>query len=327
MAGTFPAVEYDPVEDRLVAVDVPVPDPGAGDLLVEIAAVSVNPVDLKQKQRHPKDAGRIRLGYDAVGRVRAVGEGVSGFAPGDRVWYAGDATRPGTNGALHLVDYRLVSTAPEGVSDEDAAAMPLTSITAWEAMFERMGYATEGQGQAPMLMINGAGGVGSVALQLARRAGIAATATASRDESRDWCLRHGAAEVVDHAALGDLADSAFGTIFCAHSTAHYLPEMARLVRPHGTIVSIVGAPEPLDTLPLFRKSAAFAYEYMFARSLHNAEPERQGAILDRVARLMEAGEIVSTRTGTLQGLTPETIGEAHRRNEAGGQIGKLVIVA
>ena len=326
MAESYPAVEWDPADQRLVAVEAEVPDPGPGDLLVEIAAVSVNPVDLKQQQRRPKEAGRIRLGYDAVGRVRAVGADVRGFAAGDRVWYAGDATRPGTNAALHLVDHRLVARAPEGVSDEDAAAMPLTAITAWEALFERMGYLRDGRDQPPLLVINGAGGVGSVALQLARAAGIAATATASRDRSRDWCLAHGAAEVVDHAALADLPDDRFGAILCAHSTERYMAEMGRLIAPLGTIVSIVGTAEPLDLMPLFRKSAAFAWEYMFARSAHGASPERQGRILAEMARAMETGEVVSTRTDTLRGFTPETFAEAHRRVGAGGQIGKLVVV-
>lgn len=322
------AVAWDPGAEGFVALTRPTEMPQGHDLLVEVAAAALNPVDLKVRAMLGRaDPPRV-LGYDGVGRVLAVGPEAAGFAPGDRVWYAGAAHRPGANARLQLVDARIVAPAPSSLSDADAAALPLTGLTAWEGLLERLGYAELSDAPQPaLLMINGAGGVGSIALQLARRAGIAATATASRAESQAWCRRMGAAEVLAHGALAELPDSRFARIFCAHDTSAYIETMGRLVAPQGLVCSIVGAQGPLNLMPMFQKSAGFVWEYMFTRPLHGtADIARQGEILRALARLVDAGEIVTTRTRVLEGLTPETLAEAHAAQAAGASIGKTVIV-
>lgn len=310
------------------SVSRPTEAPGGQDILVRVAAVSVNPVDLKiRAMMAPDDPPRV-LGYDAVGVVEAVAPGVTAFSPGDRVWYAGAAHRPGSNAALHLVDARLVGRAPESLSDADAAALPLTAITAWEALFERLRLAPLSPTAQPerLLVINGAGGVGSVALQLARLSGIDATATATRPESQDWCRAMGAAEVIPHDALAALPDMSFDRILCCHDTDAYFPVMARLVATGGLICALAGAKQPHNLMPLFNKSAGFVWEYMFTRPLHQpADMARQGDILTRIAALYDAGRLRPTRTRTLHGLSPATLAQAHEVLATGRQIGKLVI--
>lgn len=328
MTRTFPGVAFNPATGRLEDVSVPLTDPQGEDLLVRVGAVSVNPVDLRRRQMLPNDAPPVRLGYDAAGVVEAVGPDVTGFRPGDRVFYAGAANRDGANGAYHLVDARLVGRAPQGVSDADAAAMPLTALTAWEALFERLRHDARFDGPQPgrLLVINGAGGVGSVALQLAKLAGLHATATASRDQSADWCRVMGAAEVVDHAALAELPDMSFDSILCAYDADGYFDTMARLIAPQGMICTILGLRQPQNLMPLFQKSAGIVWEYMFTRSAHaTADRGRQGEILTQVADLMERGALKTTRSVTLQGLTAQTLQEAHDRVAQEKMTGKLVL--
>ncbi|WP_158540172.1 zinc-binding alcohol dehydrogenase family protein [Rhodosalinus halophilus] len=329
MTETMQAVVWNPAARAYEATSAPVPEPGPEDILVRVAAAALNPVDGKMQGRIPADAPPRALGYDACGEVLAVGAAVGGFAPGDRVWYAGAADRPGSFATHQLVDHRLVARAPDGLEDADAAAIPLTAITAWEALFDRLGYAplAEGGQSERLLLINGAGGVGSVALQLAKLSGIAATATASRAETRDWCARMGAAEVIDHAALPDLGDASFGRILCAHDTDRYFDTMARLVAPQGRIVSIVGTQEKHDLAPLFQKSASFGWEFMFTRPVQRTpDMARQGEILATVARLFDEGRLHPTRTATFEGLTVETIEAAQARLAEGRQIGKIAFL-
>jgi NADPH:quinone reductase len=326
---TFPAVQFNPATGALQDAMLPVPQPQGHDLLVRVAAVSLNPVDLKRRAMLPGDAPPICLGYDAAGVIAAMGPGAQGFRPGERVFYAGAVTRGGSNGAYHLVDARLVARIPDGVGDADAAAMPLTALTAWEGLFERLGYAPEPGAAQPgrLLVINGAGGVGSVALQLAAWAGIAATATASRPQSADWCRAMGAADVVGHAALADLPDLSFAAILCAHDTDAYFDQMTRLIAPQGRIVTITGLRGPQNLMPLFQKSASFGFEYMFTRSTFGtADMARQGQILARVADLMAAGILKTTRSETLHGLSAASLQSAHDRLAQGRMTGKLVIV-
>ncbi|MFN4099438.1 MAG: zinc-binding alcohol dehydrogenase family protein [Pararhodobacter sp.] len=328
MTRTFPAVAFNPASGLLDDVTLPLPAPDGNDLLVKVLAVSVNPVDLKRRQLLPANTPPLRLGFDAVGVVEALGPEARGFLPGDRVFYAGAVTRDGTNGAYHLVDADIVGRAPEGVSDADAAAMPLTALTGWEALFERLGYAARFGAAQPgrLLVINGAGGVGSVTLQLAKAAGIHATATASRPDSVDWCRAMGAAEVLDHAALANLPDNSFERILCAHDADRYFDTMARLIAPQGLICAITGLREPQTFEPLFRKSAGFVWEYMFARSTFDtADKARQGEILTQVAGMMEAGTLKTTLTVTLEGLTAESLQAAHDRVGQGAMRGKLVL--
>ena len=193
---------YLPIDDpqSLIDVELPKPAPGAHDLLVRVEAVSVNPVDTKIRSPKPQVEAQPKvLGYDAAGTVEAIGDSVAGFRPGDRVYYAGDVTRAGSNAEYQLVDARLVGHAPKSIELADAAALPLTTITAWELLFQRMPFDSEkgGVGKS-LLIIGGAGGVGSIAIQLARRAGFAVIATASRKETVDWCRRMGAQHVINH---------------------------------------------------------------------------------------------------------------------------------
>ncbi|MCC6008390.1 MAG: zinc-binding alcohol dehydrogenase family protein [Rhodobacteraceae bacterium] len=321
------AIAWDPDAGALCRISRETEAPQGHDLLVEVAAVSLNPVDLKVRGFTPADAPPRVLGFDAVGKVLACGPEAQGFAPGDRVWYAGAAHRAGANAQLHHVDARITAHAPASLSDADAAALPLTALTAWEGLFERLGYAPlSAEAQQPLLMINGAGGVGSMVLQLARASSIAVTATASRAESQAWCRDLGAGEVLAHGALADMPDAAFPRIFCAHDTSDYMAAMGRLIAPQGRICAIVGARGPLDLLPLFQKSASFSWEYMFTRPLFGTDDiARQGAILAEVARLADAGAIRTTRTRTLAGLTCETFAEAHEIVASGSMIGKLVV--
>jgi zinc-binding alcohol dehydrogenase family protein len=323
------AVVWDAGAGEFKDTEYPAAAPAGHDMLVEVAAVSINPVDLKVRAMAGPDGAPHQLGYDACGRVAAIGPDVTGFAEGDRVYYAGAVTRPGTNASHHLVDCRIAAAAPKSLDDADAAALPLTALTAWEALFERLRIdppGSESPQRETLLVINGAGGVGSIALQLARLSGLAPTATASRAESAEWCLGNGAGATVTHSELQSMEDSVFDRIFCCYDTDPYFDTMARLVAPQGIICGIVGSQEPKDLMPLFRKSASYAWEYMFTRSTYQtADMARQGQILSQVAVLIDSGKLVTTRTRTLEGLSAATVSQAHEIMAAGNQIGKLVI--
>ncbi|MFC6981759.1 zinc-binding alcohol dehydrogenase family protein [Microbulbifer taiwanensis] len=270
------------------------------------------------------------LGWDACGIVHSTGPEVDGFRPGDRVWYAGDYGRAGSNAEQQLVDARLVSRSPASLTPAQAAALPLTSLTAWEALFERLGYSaepSEWNRANPLLIINGAGGVGSIALQLCRLAGIPVTATASRAQSRDWCRQMGATDVIDHAELAQWPEASFARILCCHDTDRYFDTMARLVAPQGLICALSSTKEPHQLQPLMSKSAGFVWEFMFTRSqYHTADMGRQGQILEAVARLVDEGQLQSTLTETVTGLSADNIRNMHRRQEEGGLIGKQVLL-
>lgn len=315
----------------LVDLDLPDPEPGPHDLLVRVRAVSMNPVDVKTRLGKPASAEEPRiLGWDASGEVVAVGNAVSGFAVGDEVWYSGQIDRPGTNAELHRVDARIAAHKPKSLDHAAAAAMPLTTVTSWECLFDRLGYTpgpSEHNAVHPLLLINGAGGLGSMALQLARLAGIEATATAGREETRAWCREMGAARVVGHDELAGLTEGSRPRILCAHDTDRYFDEMARLVGPQGLVCAVASTRQPHDLQPMMAKSAGFVWELIFTRSLfRTADMAHQGEILRTVAERVDAGELRTTLTETLEGLSAETFVEAHRRLESGRMIGKLVVV-
>lgn len=321
-----------PVSDpeSLVEMDIADPTPRANDLLVRIHAFSVNPVDVKVRSAVSAEPGTFRiLGWDACGTVEALGAAVEGFAAGDRVWYAGQIDRQGCNAEKHLVDAQIASRAPSILSAAEAAALPLTSLTAWESLFERLGYTpepSEWNRRNRLLVINGAGGVGSVALQLCRLAEIPVTATASRDESRAWCFEKGATEVVSHRELGRVPESSFRRILCCHDTDLYFDEMARLVAPQGLVCGLAGAKKPHDIQQLMRKSAGFVWELMFTRSQFRTEdmPE-QGRILARMAELVEQGSVETTLTDVTNGFTASNLREMHEKQESGKVIGKQAL--
>ncbi|GIG37277.1 zinc-binding alcohol dehydrogenase family protein [Cellulomonas pakistanensis] len=317
--------------DAFVAVDAALPELRPHDLLVEVAAVSVNPVDVKRRGSFRPDGAPLVLGFDAVGTVRAVGPAVTLFAPGDRVFHAGTIDRPGTNAALHVVDERIVGHAPASLTDADAAALPLTSITAWEMLHDRLRLS--GGSTGTLLVVGATGGVGSMVLQLAEALlpGIRTIATASRPEGVDWVTALGADAVVDH--HGDLraqvraaAPDGLDAVITAHS-AGQVPLYADLLRPFGSVVAI-DDPGTLDVVPLKAKSIAWHWELMFTRPVQQTpDLVEQHHLLDRVAALVDEGRLRTTATTRLHGLTPETLREAHRLVESGRTIGKVVVEA
>lgn len=320
-----------PISDpqSLVQTTVDVPDPGPHDLLVEVSAVSVNPVDVKLRSGSEPGGGLRVLGFDASGTVRAVGSEVTRFAPGDAVAYAGAIDRPGSNAALQLVDERIVGRKPSTLSHAEAAALPLTAITAWEALFDKLRLDEESTGT--LLVVGGAGGVGSVALQLVRALlpGVRVVATASRPESSAWAREMGAHEVVDHhgdlpAQVLALAPEGIDWVFTTNSSGQ-LPVYERVLRPFGQIVAI-DDPAEVDVLPLKSKAITWHWEFMFARSLHRAtDIARQHEVLEAVADLVEAGTVRTTATTVLRPVSVETLREAHRLVEGGRVVGKVVV--
>ncbi|GAA2613640.1 zinc-binding alcohol dehydrogenase family protein [Dactylosporangium fulvum] len=310
-----------PINDpaSLEDVELPTPTPGPRDLLVRVEAVSVNPVDVKVRAGSDP-GGEIKvLGYDAAGVVKAVGSEVTLFDVGDEVYYAGSIDRPGTNAQLHLVDERIVGHKPHSLSFAEAAALPLTTITAWEALFDRFRLGPESTGK--LLVMGAAGGVGSMVIQLARAlTGLTVIGTASRPESRKWALDLGAHRVVDHNDLPEGVDF----VFSPH-TAGQIENYARVLRPGGAITAI-DEPEVLDLLPLKSKSISFHWEFMFTRPLFQT-PDMvvQHELLDRVAELADKGVIRSTMTTRLGPINAEHLRQAHKMVEDRHMTGKVVV--
>lgn len=326
-----------PVADAgcLVSFDAETPRPGPTDLLVRILAVAVNPVDTKIRASlgtKPLETPRI-LGWDAAGVVVETGSDVTGFSPGDEVFYAGDLTRPGCNAEFQCVDARLVARKPATWSFEDAAAVPLVALTAWELMFERMGIAEDGKdaGKA-ILVINGAGGVGSALIPLARGAGLRVIATASRAETVDWCRALGAHEVINHREplrpqCEALGIDAFPFIANLYNTELHWDATADLIAPFGALGLIV---EPREKLhigdPLKAKCVRIAWEFMAARAkFRTPDMHVQGETLARIATLCDQGIFPRIGTRTFDGLTVENLREAHAAMESGTAHGKWVL--
>lgn len=327
---------YLPIDDpqSLVDVELPKPAPGENDLLVRIEAVSVNPVDTKVRSPKPLIEAQPKvLGYDAAGTVEAIGAAVAGFQPGDRVYYAGDVTRSGSNAEYQLVDARLVGHAPRSIDLVDAAALPLTALTAWELLFQRMPFDSEDGGKGrSLLIIGGAGGVGSIAIQLARRAGFTVIATASRSESIEWCHSLGAQHVINHRQplrpqLQALGFEQVDAVLNLANTDRYWDVVGEILAPQGHVGLIV---EPTGALkigdPYKAKAIGIHWEMMFTRPrFKTADQAEQGRILERVATLIDAGALRSTRTGILAPINAANLREAHRRLESGSMIGKLAL--
>lgn len=307
------------------------PEPGSRDLLVRVVAIGMNPVDTKVRKRAAEDHVP---GWDAYGIVENTGAEVDGFRTGDKIFYAGDISRPGCNSEFHLVDYRIAAPAPEKLSPEDAAAMPLTSITAWEALFVRLGFVPEPDANRDMsiLIIGGAGGVGSIAIQLAHWAGLKVYATASRPETIDWCKNLGADVILNHRnnlfdELKETGTDSVDAIFCTTQMEQHWLAMADCIRPQGCVVLIDDPVEPVDITAFKRKSVAIVWEFMYTRPVfQTADMAEQGKLLARVAGMLDDGTLKSTRQETLQGLTPENIRAMHIKQESGTMMGKQVLV-
>lgn len=319
--------------DSLLDVDLPTPVPSGRDLLVEVAAISVNPVDTKVRASSAPASGATKvLGWDAVGSVVAIGSDVVGFQVGDEVWYAGSIARPGANSQFHLVDERLVGRKPATLTNAEAAALPLTAITAWEMLFDRLDVRRKVPGAAnAILVIGGAGGVGSITIQLARvLTDLTVIATASRPETAAWARELGAHHVVDHsrpladevAALG-IGAPAF--VFSTTQTDRHLGEIAKLIAPQGRF-GLIDDPESLDIIGFKRKAVSVHWELMFTRSLFETpDMEEQGKLLDEVARLVDGGELRTTVTEVLRPINAANLRKAHAVIESGKARGKIVL--
>lgn len=320
--------------DALVDLEIESPVPGPRDLLVKVEAVSVNPIDAKMRAAKPKPPGSARiLGWDAAGTVVATGADVERFRVGDPVFYAGAINRPGCNSEHHVVDERIVGPLPTTIGFAAAAALPLTSITAWECLFDRMAISTEGRHRGrTLLVIGGAGGVGSIAIQLAKAvAGLSVVATASRAASQTWCRTQGADAVVDHREpLGDavraVVSDPIDYMLCTRPPDPYFEAIAEIIAPQGRIACIADSLAPLPMNALRGKSVTFCWEGMFTRSTYGtADLIEQHRLLERVASLVDAGRLRSTMRTRLGEINAENLRAAHRQIESAGTIGKIVI--
>jgi zinc-binding alcohol dehydrogenase family protein len=327
---------YLPIDDEQSLVDVDIDKPVAigKDLLVAVKAIAVNPVDTKL--RAPKDqveqSPRI-LGWDAAGDVVAVGNQVQHYKVGDQVYYAGDITRPGSYSEYQLVDERLVGHMPVSSDYVKAAAIPLTGITAWEALFDRLGLSSAGNDIGKTILIIGAaGGVGSIAIQLASKvAKLKVIATASRDESRKWCLKLGADSVINHhlSLTQELATQHIKQvdyILCLNNTDQHWKAMVEIIEPQGGICSIVETSAPVELNDLKSKSATFSWEFMFTRSMYKtSDMIEQQNLLNAIAELINKDQLVTTVNRVMKPINAENLRKAHAMIEQGSAIGKTVL--
>ncbi|WP_323118705.1 zinc-binding alcohol dehydrogenase family protein [Burkholderia alba] len=327
---------YLPIDhpEALLDVELPTPQPAGRDLLVKIEAISVNPVDYKVRAPKPQTETAPRvLGWDAAGTVAAVGPEATLFKVGDPVFYAGSITRPGANSEYHLVDERIAALKPATLDFAAAAALPLTAITAWEALFERLKVSPQGADAGKsVLIIGGAGGVGSIGIQLAKRLGkLDVIATASRPASAQWVRELGADHVVDH--FGDLSAQlkaagyeSVDYVLIFNDTDRHFPAAAGVIRPQGGICTIVENEQPVPVELLKAKSAAFHWEFMFTRSMFGTpDMIEQHKLLTEVARLVDAGALRTTVGEHLGKIDAHNVRRAHQLLEGGRAIGKLVL--
>jgi NADPH2:quinone reductase len=327
---------YLPIQnpESLLDVQLDKPKPIGRELLIAVDAIAVNPVDTKVRAPKNKIEADFRvLGWDAVGTVVAIGPDASLFKTGDKVFYAGNIARPGSNSEFHTVDERIVGHKPKSLSNAEAAALPLTAITAWEGLFDRLQIPQDKQGKPKtLLIIGGAGGVGSVAIQLAKAlTNVTVIATASRIESIDWCKSLGANLVVDHST--SLVEQIRAQniqyvdyIFCLNNTDQHWQSMAELIKPQGHICSIVELSGQVDLNLLKNKSVSFTWELMFTRSLFETEDMiEQHHLLNHIAELIDSGAIKTTLNQVLSPINAENLRNAHAQLESGRTIGKVVL--
>jgi zinc-binding alcohol dehydrogenase family protein len=319
--------------DALIDVELPSPEPSEHDVRVRVKAVSVNPVDVKLRAGTAPASGETRiLGFDAAGIVDAVGTGVTLFRPGDEVFYAGALDRPGSNSELHLVDERLVGRKPKTLTFPQAAALPLTSITAWELLFERLGVAYGRKiHNGTLLIINGAGGVGSILTQLARRlTGLTIVATASRPETIAWCLEMGAHHVIDHhrpldQALREIGIPQVEYVAGLTATDKHLPAIVSAIAPEGKF-ALIDDPDQLDIVAFKRKSVSVHWELMFTKSLfQTADMVSQHNLLNSVSDLVDAGLLRTTLKNDEGTIHAANLIRAHAAVESGRSYGKVVL--
>ena len=324
-----------PITDpqSLLDVELPQPVPQGRDLLVKVEAISVNPVDTKVRKRaDPEGADKV-LGWDAAGIVVAVGADVSLFKPGDAVYYAGAIDRSGSNAQFQLVDERIVGRKPSTLDFAQAAAMPLTTITAWELLFDRLNVPRGSAGRhRVILVVGGAGGVGSMAIQLARRLTNATViATASREDTQSWVKELGAHHVVDHhgdllAAVKAVAPQGVDDVLSLTHTEQHFATLMELLKPQGKLALIDDPAKPLDITLLKPKSISLHWELMFTRSLfHTDDMQAQHQLLNEAADLVDAGVLRTTLRENLGAINAANLRRAHQQVEGASSIGKLVL--
>lgn len=319
-----------PIADpqSLYETDLPKPQPGPRDLLVKIRAISVNPVDTKVRNGAPTDEPRI-LGWDAVGEVEAVGTEVSLFQPGDEVFYAGSIVRPGSYAEYSLVDERIAGRKPQSLSDADAAALPLTSLTAWELLFDRLEVKPDED--AALLIVGAGGGVGSIMTQLARKlTGLTVIGTASRPETAEWVKSLGAHHVIDHSRplADELKKIGIEQVRYVASLTHtdqHFDQIVEVLAPQGRM-GVIDDPQVLDVMPLKRKAISLHWELMFTRAIfQTADMQRQHDILQHVSRLIDDGTLRSTLGDHYGPITADNLRKAHALIESGKARGKIVL--
>ena len=316
--------------NSLVDIDVPVPELRPHDVLVQVKGISINPVDSKIRTNVSPESGYKVIGYDACGTITAVGADVTGFQVGDDVFYAGDLTRPGTNSEFHAVDARIIGKKPQSLDFDEAAGIPLTAITAWELLFDNMRLVENGEDGKSILVLGGAGGVGSILIQLVKKLTKATViATASRDETREWVTKMGADHVIDHSqplapqmqALGIMPDY----IASLRGTDQNWEEMCAMIAPRGHI-ALIDDPQGININLGKQKAISISWEFMFTRPMFDmADIAAQGHLLNRVSEMLDNGVLQSTVTGKLGALSAETLKTAHATQETGRVIGKNVM--
>jgi len=318
--------------ESLQDIELPAPVPGARDLLVRVKAVSVNPVDTKVRKNAAPEAGQAKvLGWDAVGTVEAIGSDVTGFKVGDRVYYAGSIIRPGANSELHAVDERIAALAPKSLDDAQAAALPLTTITAYELLFDRLQAPKDGGEGQTLLITGGAGGVGSILIQLARQlTKLRVVATASRAETRAWCLALGAHVVIDHskpltAELKAAGIDEVDMVASLTQTDQHYAQLIESLKPQGQL-AVIDDMKVLDAMPLKTKCISLHWEMMFTRSRFTTpDIAEQGKLLAEVAALVDAGRIRTTANASFGTINAANLKKAHALIESGKAQGKVVL--
>lgn len=320
-------------ETSLIDVELPMPEAKGHDLLVEIKAISVNPVDVKVRAHSAPPADELKvLGWDAAGIVKAIGAEVTLFKPGDAVFYSGVISRPGSKAEFHLVDERIVGTKPKSLDFAAAAALPLTAITAYEALFDRLKVQDAVSGAArAILIIGGAGGVGSIAIQIARTlTDLIVIATASRPETQEWVKDLGAHHVVDHSKPVAPQVEAFGIgapgfIFSTTNTDSHIADVVEAIAPQGRF-ALIDDPKTLDIVPFKRKAASVHWELMFTRPLYGTpDMIEQHKLLNKVSELVDAGKIRTTLSEIVGPINAANLKKAHAMVESGRMKGKVVL--
>ena len=319
-------------EESLIEEEIQKPSAKDYDLIIEVKAASINPIDLKVRSKSSLDKTMEQikvLGYDGLGIIESLGDKVEGFKIGERVFYAGDVTKNGSNAQYQKVDSRIVAKAPKSLSDAQAVVLPLTSLTAWEAMFHRMNIKKDEN--KTILIIGGAGGVASIAIQLIKtRTNLTVITTASREESKSWCKSMGADYIVNHKNLiKEVKEAGFehvDYIFNAADTSMHWNSMAELIAPQGKICLLVDASEPLDINKFKLKSVSINWESMFTRTMFKTQDlKQQQEILTHISKLADEGKIKTTLNKTLEGFSVENIKEAHKLTQSGKNIGKIAL--